>query len=54
MKLLYKPRCRSNLRKYIYSLVDLWNDPDQEVIDGINVNNFKNKLDNFLKRQELI
>ena len=46
---LFKPRCRTNLRKNIFSnrVVDLWNDLDQDIIDSINVNSFKNKLDNF-------
>ena len=34
--------------------MDLWNDLDQDVIDSINVNVFKNKLDNFLKHRGLI
>ena len=49
---LFKPRCPTNLHKNLFSnkVVDLWNDLDQNVMNSITVDNFKNKLDNFLKR----
>ena len=40
---LVKTRYCTNLRKNIFSIMvmDLWNDLDQDVIDRINVDNFK-------------
>ena len=51
---LFKPRCHTNLHKNILSnrVVFLWNDLDQDIIDSIAVDYFKNKLDNFLKRRD--
>ena len=48
---LFKTGCRANLRKNIFSnrVVDLWYDLDQDVINSINVDSFKNKLNNFVK-----
>ena len=42
---LFKPRCRTNLRKSILSdrMVDVRNDLDQDVIDSNNVDNFNKK-----------
>ena len=49
---LFKLRCQTNLRKNIFSnRVDLWNDVDQDIINIINVDSFKSKLDNLLKRR---
>ena len=48
---LFKSRCRSNLCNIIFSnkVVDLWNDLYKD--DSINVDSFKNKLDNILKHR---
>ena len=45
-----------NLYTNIFSIrvVDLWNYLDQDVINSNNVDNFKKKLDDFLKSRGLI
>ena len=53
---LFRTRCHTNLHKNIFSngVVDLWNDLNQDIINGINVDRVKNKLDNFFKCRGLI
>jgi len=49
-------RCHYDLRKYAFAVkvVNIWNSLPDSVISANNINKFKNRLDQFWAKQDLI